>query len=160
MSEPTPLLADAARRLRASPPPGFPARVGRPRKHTAPIVTAPNGAPPIVPENPATVTPRLRPPARTRENTGRNDGAGAYQTPALCRLLDLAATATYLAMAPWTVRELEWSGVLRRVRVPLTNGGELRKVLFDRRDLDELIERWKDGPTSAAEAARKPGGSP
>jgi hypothetical protein len=50
----------------------------------------------------------------------------------------------YLSCSPWTVRDLEAAGVLRRVRVPLANGGELRKVLFDRQDLDELIVKWKD----------------
>ncbi len=61
------------------------------------------------------------------------------------RLLDLLATAAYLGVSPWTVRDLEGAGVLRRVRVPLPNGGELRKLLFDREDLDALIQGWKDG---------------
>lgn len=86
-------------------------------------------------------------------NGGRREGAGAQQTPALAppapRLLDLRGTAGYLGLAPWTVRELEWRGVLRRVRVPLPGGGELRKLLFDREDLDRLVERWKDGPEAA-----------
>ncbi len=60
------------------------------------------------------------------------------------RLLDLEATAAYLGISPWKVRELEWSGVLPRVRIPLGNGKELRKLLFDREDLDRLIDRWKD----------------
>ncbi len=60
------------------------------------------------------------------------------------RLLDLKRTAEYLGMSEWTVRELEADGVLRRVRVPLGNGGELRKLLFDREDLDRLIKGWKD----------------
>ena len=60
------------------------------------------------------------------------------------RLLDLAATATYLGVSPWTVRDLDAAGVLARVRVPLPKGGELRKVLFDRADLDRLIAAWKD----------------
>lgn len=42
------------------------------------------------------------------------------------------------------MRDLDAAGVLRRVRVPLPNGGELRKLLFDRTDLDRLIEAWKD----------------
>ena len=60
------------------------------------------------------------------------------------RLLDLEASAAYLSVSPWTVRDLDAAGVLKRVRVPLPNGGELRKVLFDREDLDALIARWKD----------------
>jgi hypothetical protein len=61
----------------------------------------------------------------------------------MARLLDLQATARYLGLSPWTVKEAEAKGVLKRVRVPLHNGGQLRKVLFDRLDLDELISRWK-----------------
>jgi hypothetical protein len=68
--------------------------------------------------------------------------------PALCpispRLLDLPATSGYLGVSPWTVRDLQVSGVLPRVRVPLPGGGELRKLLFDREDLDRLILSWKD----------------
>lgn len=60
------------------------------------------------------------------------------------RLLDLPRTAAYLGVSPWTVRDLEAAGVLRRVRVPLPGGGELRKILFDRLDLDRLIDVWKD----------------
>lgn len=59
------------------------------------------------------------------------------------RLLDLDATAAYLGLSPWTVRELEARGVLRRVRIPVPNG-ELRKLLFDREDLDHLVALWKE----------------
>ena len=65
--------------------------------------------------------------------------------PGTCpRLFDLAGAARYLAVSPWTIRDLEHGGVLRRVRVPLPNNGELRKLLFDRADLDELVARWKE----------------
>jgi hypothetical protein len=60
------------------------------------------------------------------------------------RLFDLEDAATYLGLSPWTVRELEAKQVLPRVRIPLPGGGELRKLLFDRADLDRLIEAWKD----------------
>jgi hypothetical protein len=60
------------------------------------------------------------------------------------RLLDLEAAATYLSVSPWTIRDLEAKGVLPRVRVPLPGGGELRKLLFDKADLDRLIGVWKD----------------
>ena len=66
------------------------------------------------------------------------------------RLLDLEATAQYLGVSPWTVRDLEAAGVLRRVRIPLANDGELRKLLFDREDLDHLISLWKDQACTAA----------
>ena len=66
--------------------------------------------------------------------------------PALCppRLLDLDASAAYLAVSPWTVRDLIANGTLVRVRIPLPNGGELRKVLLDKEDLDRLVSIWKD----------------
>jgi hypothetical protein len=73
--------------------------------------------------------------------TGRAESADGARTP---RLLDLERAATYLGLSPWTVRELEAKGVLPRVRVPLPGGGELRKLLFDKADLDRLIESWKD----------------
>jgi hypothetical protein len=62
--------------------------------------------------------------------------------PVAPRLLDLGGAAAYLAVSPWTVRDLEAAGTLKRVRVP-TGGGELRKLLFDRADLDRLVEAWK-----------------
>lgn len=66
--------------------------------------------------------------------------------PGVCppRLLDLGASAVYLAVSPWTVRDLIAAGTLARVRIPLPNGGELRKVLLDREDLDRLVAAWKD----------------
>jgi len=61
------------------------------------------------------------------------------------RLLDLHGAAAYLGgLSSWTIRDLEGAGVLKRVRIPTRNGGELRKVLFDVRDLDALILKWKD----------------
>ena len=62
------------------------------------------------------------------------------------RLLDLQQAAEYLGVSPWTVRDLEASGVIPRVAIPLPNGRELRKLLFDRADLDRLIESWKLPP--------------
>jgi hypothetical protein len=59
-------------------------------------------------------------------------------------LLDLELAAAYLGVSPWTVRDLEAAGVLPRVRVPLPGGRELRKLLFDKADLDRLIEAWKE----------------
>jgi hypothetical protein len=47
-------------------------------------------------------------------------------------------------MSPWTIRDLEAQGVLPRVRVPLPGGRELRKLLFDKADLDRLVGVWKD----------------
>lgn len=59
------------------------------------------------------------------------------------RLLNLKAAATYLGVSPWTIRDLEARRVLNRVSVPLPGGAELRKLLFDKVDLDRLIEAWK-----------------
>ena len=59
------------------------------------------------------------------------------------RLLDVGGAARYLGISPWTVRDLEAAGALRRVRVPLLGTRELRKVLFDRADLERIIEIWK-----------------
>lgn len=60
------------------------------------------------------------------------------------RLLSLQDAALYLGVSSWTVRDLEAAGVLPRVRVPTRNNGELRKLLFDRSDLDACVERWKE----------------
>lgn len=137
-------LHAAADRLRENPPPGFPRRVGRPRKHAAPAVTAPNGVASSGSESPSVGTGWAHPIPRTRVNSGRGDGARAYEAPALPRLLDVRGAAAYLGVSTWTLRELVSRGVLPRVRVPLPASGELRKVLLDREDLDRLVEAWKD----------------
>ncbi len=59
------------------------------------------------------------------------------------RLLTLEQAASYLGLSPYTVRTLEWRGVLSRVRLPDGRGGEIRKLLFDLRDLDRLVDRSK-----------------
>ncbi len=84
-----------------------------------------------------------RPEAGASLNSGP-DGRALAQHASVPRLMDLRATAAYLAVSEWTVRDLDAAGVLHRVRVPLPNGGELRKLLFDRADLDRLIEAWKE----------------
>jgi len=53
------------------------------------------------------------------------------------RLLSLPEAASYLGLSSWTVRELTWRGKLPVVRIT-------RKLLFDLRDLDELIDREKE----------------
>lgn len=60
------------------------------------------------------------------------------------RLLDVESAAAYLSLKPGTIRGLVHGGVLRRVRIPLTDHGELRRVLLDRADLDRLVEAWKE----------------
>jgi hypothetical protein len=81
--------------------------------------------------------------ASARVNEGLERGKLAQRSIGP-RLLDLDAAATYLSVSPWTVRDLEAAGVLPRVRVPLPDGRELRKLLFDKADLDRLIGAWKD----------------
>jgi|SRR5262245_4345780 len=111
-------LAATSVRLRRKP--------GRPRKAQSVSVTA--GAYPG--------TPR-------RNNS--NSGAVAYEAIGHMppRLLDLQAAAMYLGVSPWTIRDLEAKGTLRRVNIPVGTGRGLRKLLFDRQELDQLVDSWK-----------------
>ena len=83
----------------------------------------------------------------TSHTNSRVNGASPSSTldcePTVPRLLNLKAAATYLGVSPWTIRDLEARRVLKRVSVPLPGGAELRKLLFDKADLDRLIEAWK-----------------
>ena len=57
------------------------------------------------------------------------------------RLLDVHASARYLGdVSVRVVHELRAAGHLRPVRLPLAGDRELRKLLFDVRDLDAFIE--------------------
>ena len=80
-----------------------------------------------------------------RMNSGSKKGAVAYQAvvPVPPRLLEVDDAAAYLGVSSWTVRDLEAAGTLRRVSIPAEGGRDLRRVLFDRNDLDRLIEAWK-----------------
>jgi len=60
------------------------------------------------------------------------------------RLLDVRALAAYVGLPEGSVYDLAARGIFRRVRVPLPNGGELRKLLFDRKDVDRSIDAWKE----------------
>jgi hypothetical protein len=62
------------------------------------------------------------------------------------RLLDVAATAQYLGgISTWTVRALISNADLCPIRLPACHrkGENGRRLLFDRRDLDEFIEKRK-----------------
>jgi hypothetical protein len=86
-------------------------------------------------------------PAQELDNTGAPSGAVVPSTIAP-RLLDREGTASYLSVSVWTVRDLEAAGILHRVRVPMPNGEklkELQKALYDRQELDALVESWRDG---------------
>jgi excisionase family DNA binding protein len=57
------------------------------------------------------------------------------------RLLNIKHAAQYLSCAVWQLRHLEWAGEIPSVR----NLG--RRILFDRADLDRLVEQKKNGGT-------------
>lgn len=54
------------------------------------------------------------------------------------RLLNTDEAAAYLGVCTGTVRSLMAKGLLTAIRPPM-----LRKLLFDVRDLDVLVEQWK-----------------
>jgi hypothetical protein len=60
------------------------------------------------------------------------------------RLLDVVSTAAYLGgLSTWTIRAFVADGHLRPVRLPSVRdkNGNGRRLLFDRRDLDDFIEK-------------------
>ena len=92
------------------------------------------------------------------------------------RLYSISQAAAYLGLAMWTVRDLIHSGYLPRVALPSVRrpSETLRRVLVDRVDLDQLIERFREtaqpyvtekrdralqerfGPTKATSPSRRP----
>ena len=63
------------------------------------------------------------------------------------RLMDLRTAAAYLGCSYWTLRDLVVSGHVPAVRIPsprANDGRAMRRILIDTRDLDTLIERWKE----------------
>jgi hypothetical protein len=61
------------------------------------------------------------------------------------RLVDVDGAGRYLGgVSDDVVRDLMARGVLRPVRFPGAGGRDLRRLLFDVVDLDELVERMKD----------------
>jgi hypothetical protein len=62
------------------------------------------------------------------------------------RLVDIKTAAKYLGdVSPWTLRALIANGELHPVRLPsIRHRGENgRRLLFDVRDLDDAIDRWR-----------------
>lgn len=111
-------LASAAQRLRGKP--------GRPPR-TRPA----EGAPAV----------QASAPRSSPVNTQGYEAA----VPVVCpRLLDVRAAAAYLGVSTWTIRDLDAGGRLPRVRLPLAGDRELRRLLFDVRDLDALVEAAKE----------------
>jgi hypothetical protein len=75
-------------------------------------------------------------------DSGDRGGAQDSQSGALVpRLLDLPAVCHYLSLQRSTVLELEAAGVLRRARV-VVRGREIRRRLYDRAQLDQLVAGW------------------
>jgi hypothetical protein len=60
------------------------------------------------------------------------------------RLLSLEDTADYLAVSVWTIRAWWSDGMLHAVKPILPNGRPFRRLLFDRVELDALIEQSKE----------------
>lgn len=91
---------------------------------------------------PAVPVPDLCPSPEAPARGGRRTPSGPRKrwTPpagAERRLFTLEQAACYLSVSPWTVRDLQWAGRLPRVNLS-------RKLLFDRADLDALIDREKE----------------
>lgn len=105
-------LADASRRLRGRP--------GRPRKHPATDRMANISAPET---------------GKLNRSAGRPSLNGNRREVPQPRLLSLRQAAEYLSLSTWTIRNLVDNGTLRRVRL-----GSVRRLLFDRLELDQLIE--------------------
>jgi hypothetical protein len=61
------------------------------------------------------------------------------------RLRDVDAAGDYLGVSPWTVRALVAEGHLKPVRLPSVRypGENGRRLLFDVRDLDAAVDKWK-----------------
>lgn len=56
--------------------------------------------------------------------------------PGQARLVNVKQAGSYLGVSPWTIREMVWRGEIPEIRIG-------RRLLFDLRDLDRLIERCK-----------------
>jgi len=88
------------------------------------------------------MTPATALSTPAKRHGGARSGAGLrkrWTAPAGAqrRLFSLAEAAAYLGVSPWSVRDLDWKGRLPRVKIS-------RRLLFDREDLDALIDREKD----------------
>ena len=78
------------------------------------------------------------------------------------RLFDVRSAATYLSVSIWTVRSWVEKGELRPVPLPSLRrqGQSLRRVLFDRTDLDAFVERRRPRPHDMDSEAGVPPGTP
>ncbi len=81
----------------------------------------------------------------SRETTDR--GAVEKNVTQRSRLMGLVSAAAYLGVSYWTVREWVFNGVLPSVKLPkprTKDGRVLRRILIDRKDLDEFIDANKE----------------
>jgi hypothetical protein len=72
--------------------------------------------------------------------------------PVQGRLMDLRSAAAYLGCSYWTLRDLVLNGQVPAVRIPsprAVDGRAMRRILIDSRDLERLIERWKEANDTA-----------
>jgi hypothetical protein len=125
-------LAAASRRLRGRP--------GRPRK----VVVNPE----MNSEAASTTAHTGVPQTRALSKPSNRTSTSSPGVPAVCpdlgpRLVDIRTAAKYLSIFTWSIRDLESAGALRRIRLPLASK-DMRKLLFDRRDLDRLVDTAKD----------------
>jgi hypothetical protein len=79
------------------------------------------------------------------------------------RLLSLEEAAHYLNLSFWSFRELVNAGDVPLIRIPRpqtlrqrkrlnrgqVKGGNLRRALVDVRDLDRLVDRWREAAVTA-----------
>ena len=84
------------------------------------------------------------------------DSGRAERAPAtyavVPRLLNVPDAARYLGVFPRSIRTLYHSGRLAAIRLPGGDGGDMRRLLFDRHDLDALVEASRQVPTYTSRA--------
>ena len=73
---------------------------------------------------------------------GVNGGSPAT-TEVVPRLLRRQEAARYLGISVAQLDVLRAMGEIHPLAVPSRLGGSIRKPLFDRQDLDGVIDRWK-----------------
>jgi excisionase family DNA binding protein len=61
-----------------------------------------------------------------------------------CRLCGIKRAATYLDITPRSIYRLVDRGIIKPIRLP-----GMRRTLFDKRDLDALVDSGKRQPASA-----------
>lgn len=72
------------------------------------------------------------------------------------RVLDLQLAAHYLSVSPDVIRLLLHKGLISRVKMPVSRNPRrehLRDLLFDRIELDAVVETWLEKVVPEHEAA-------